>query len=164
VLSGGFTNAAVNVSGLDVPVRLWLAANSLLQNATIIVIAFVVYRMCNSLLRNDPFQPAITRGIRIMGWSVLAGGLSWQVCAAIAGALASRQVLGVTSAGWTTPTMPIEDLNAITGFPQPGWQFTIDFWPIGLGLALLAVAGAFRYGERLQRDRERLQRDTEGLV
>lgn len=35
--------------------------------------------------------------------------------------------------------------------------FALDFWPIYFALALLAVAVAFRYSARLQRD-------TEGLV
>ncbi|MHA7862078.1 hypothetical protein ACX1DX_11990 [Tessaracoccus sp. Y36] len=41
--------------------------------------------------------------------------------------------------------------------PAPQLRLTIAFWPIFSGLALAAVAAAFRYGEELQRD-------TAGLV
>ena len=67
--------------------------------------------------------------------------------------------------GWDShfPTIEVSDfidstLDALaTGLPQPSLGWSLDFWPLFLGLALATVAIAFRYSERLQRD-------TEGLV
>ncbi|WP_105036699.1 hypothetical protein [Cryobacterium aureum] len=78
-----------------------------------------------------PFRPALTRGINLTATTIIVGGLGWQVCDAVAGGLASFQVLRAT--GWT-----------------------LDFWPIWVGLALFAVAAVFRYGQKLQRDFDEL--------
>lgn len=156
VTSGGFTSAEVYVSGLDMAARAWLAGSSLLQGATIIMIAIVVVTLSSTILRNDPFQPAVTRGIRLVGITVIVGGLAWQACSGVGESLASKQVLqlGSTelkdSASW--------DNNVpIIGFPQPSPHIQVDLWPIGVGLVMLVLAAAFRYGERLRRD-------TDGLV
>jgi hypothetical protein len=156
VTSGGFTSAEVYVSGLDTAARAWLAGSSLLQGATIIMIAIVVVTLSSTILRNDPFQPAVARGIRLVGITVIVGGLAWQACSGVGESLASKQVLQLGStglkdlAGW-------DNINTIIGFPQPTPHIQVDFWPIGVGLVMLVLAAAFRAGERLQRD-------TEGLV
>ena len=156
VTSGGFTSAEVSVSGLDIAARAWLAGSSLLQGATIIMIAIVVVTLSLTILRNDPFQPAVARSIRLVGITVIVGGLAWQACSGVGESLASKQVLQLGStelknlASW-------DDINTIIGFPQPTPHIQVDFWPIGVGLVMLVLAAAFRYGERLRRD-------TDGLV
>jgi hypothetical protein len=156
VTGGGFTSAQVSVSGLDVAARAWLAASSLLQGATIITIAIVVVTLCSTILRNDPFQPAVARGIRLLGITILVGGLGWQVCSGVGESLASSQVLQLGSTAFQN-VVTWDDINTIIGFPRPTPHIQVDFWPIWVGLAMLVLAAAFRYGERLQRD-------TEGLV
>ena len=156
VTSGGFTSAEVYVSGLDTAARAWLAGSSLLQGATIIMIAMVVVTLSSTILRNDPFQPAVARGIRLVGITVIVGGLAWQACSGVGESLASKQVLQLGStelknvASW-------DNINMIVGFPQPAPHIQVDLWPIGVGLVMLVLAAAFRYGERLRRD-------TDGLV
>ena len=54
-----------------------------------------------------------------------------------------------------TPTTSVDQGSVL--LPAPRLRLTIAFWPIFSGLALAAVAAAFRYGEELQRD-------TAGLV
>jgi hypothetical protein len=51
VTGGGFTSAEVYVSGLDTAARAWLAGSSLLQGATIIMIAIVVVTLSSTILR-----------------------------------------------------------------------------------------------------------------
>ena len=153
---GGFTSAQVSVSGLDEGARAWLAGSSLLQGATIIMIATVVVTLSSTILRSDPFQPAVARGIRLLGITIIVGGLGWQICSGIGESLASNQVLQVASAAFQN-VVAWDDINTIIGFPRPTPHIQVDFWPVWAGLAMLVLAAAFRYGERLQRD-------TEGLV
>lgn len=156
VVNGGFTNAAVGVSGLDVAARSWLAASTLLQGATVVALALVVATLCSTVLRSQPFRPTLTRGIRITAFVIMFGGIGWQICSAIGRSLAAHQVLQVESAVFKNK-IDFTDITTIIGFPSPGSDGSIDLWPIWVGLAFFALAAAFRYGERLQRD-------TEGLV
>ena len=156
VTGGGFVSAQVSVSGLDGATRAWLAGSTLLQGSTIIMIAVVVMTLCSTLLRNEPFHAAVTRGMRRLGFTIIVGGLGWQVCSGVGESLASSQVLQLGSAALQNP-VTWDDINMIIGFPQPTPHLQVDFWPIWVGLAMLVLAAAFRYGERLQRD-------TDGLV
>lgn len=157
VASGGFAQAAVGVAGLDVPTRIWLASGDILQGATGIAIGVVVALLCTSVIRQNPFHGSLIRGINITAASVVVGGLGWQVCDAVAGGLASAQVLGIN--GWTLHSDRVnwDDVNEVIGLPRPGHEWVVDFWPIWAGLALLAVSAAFRHGQRLQKD-------TAGLI
>lgn len=156
VVGGGFDHAVVTVAGLDTAPRVWLAAGDVLQGATNVVIAVVVVMLCTSIIRQDPFRPALTRGINLTATSIIAGGLGWQVCDAVAGGLASSQVLRAT--GWSLDTAEIDwtDIRQVIGLPMEGHEWTLDFWPIWVGLALFAVAAVFRYGQELQRDSDGL--------
>ncbi len=160
VVEGGFSLAEVTAAGLGTDARLLLAAGHALQGLTFTVIAITVALLCHRLLNGTAFKPAISRAINISAIAIAAGGVLWQACFWIGGTIASEQVLQVR--GWTSEEPAAGDPRAAldplaTGLPEPTFALTIDFWPLMLGLALAAVAAAFRYGERLQRD-------TEGLV
>lgn len=163
VTGGGFSIADVTVDGLDLNARLWLAAGHAAQGLTFIVVAIVIAILCNRLLGGNPFRPFLTRAVTGAAAAIGIGGIAWQVFFQIGGNAASQQVLAVT--GWNskqigfegyTPDSSTFDATA-TGLPAPGMGFTVEFWPIFLALALLAVAAAFRYSASLQRD-------TQGLV
>ena len=157
VVGGGFDHAVVVLTGLDTATRVWLAAGDVLQGATNVAIGVVVAALCTSIIRLNPFRPALTRGINLTATVIIAGGLGWQVCDAVAGSLASFQVLGAT--GWSLDTSDVDwnDVREIIGLPGVRHEWIVEFWPIWVGLALFAVSAAFRSGERLQRD-------TEGLI
>ncbi len=157
VTGGGFTQAAVQVSGLAGEARAWLAAGYLLHGAMGVVVGVVVAMLCTSVIRQNPFRPVLVRGIDLSAAAIVAGGLGWQICTAAAGGLASAQVLGIP--GWAVDTARVhwEDVTQIIGLPGVGRQWTVDFWPVWVGLALFAVSAVFRYGQRLQKN-------TEGLV
>lgn len=157
VVGGGFTEAQVDVAGLDLPARVWLAASELLQGGTIVVIALVIVMLCSNIMRQDPFRAALTRSIGLTGIAIIVGGLVWQVCGAIGGGLASDQVLGLTGGSIDTQAFTYDDFSVVFGLPGVGHNWSLDFWPIWIGLVLFALAAVFRYGEKLQRD-------TEGLV
>ena len=152
VVGGGFNYAMVSVNGLDAATRVWLTASDVLQGATNVVIGVVVAVLCTSILRLDPFRPALTRGINLTAIAIIVGGLGWQVCDAVAGGLASAQVLGATGSSLDTSKVDWNDVRQIIGLPGVGQDWVVDFWPIWIGLTLFAVSAAFRYGQRLQQD------------
>jgi len=162
VTDGGFSLAEVTVSGLGTDVRLLIAAGNALQGLTFVVIAVAVALLAHRLLGGRAFKAALSRMVSICAVAIAAGGVLWQVCYWIGGSIASEQLLRV--GGWRSHELFADDPRAldgfdplVTGLPEPTFALTIDFWPLFLGLALAAVAAAFRYGERLQHD-------TEGLV
>lgn len=157
VVSGGFTQAMVQVTGLDVSARVWLASSDVLQGATNIIIGVVLAILCTSIIKQNPFRITLIRGINLMAITVIVGGLGWQICDAVAGSLASTQVLGINGWALNREQLRWDDVNEVIGLPRAGNDWSVDFWPIWVGLALLALAAAFRYGQRLQKD-------TDGLI
>lgn len=163
VVGGGFTRADVTVTGLGMDARLLLATGHAIQGVTVVLIAAVIALLCHRLLGGTPFRPVLARSITVTAVAISAGGIAWQVFFGLGGMVASAQTLGTT--GWDSkvPSIEIADyLDSVlepsaTGLPDPYLGMGIDFWPLFLGLALAALAIAFRYSERLQRD-------TEGLV
>lgn len=172
VTSGGFSSADVSIEGLDTGTRVLLAGGHALQGATVAVLAVAVAVLCHRLLANEPFRPIVARSFIVGAIALMVGGIGWQICFETAGYQAAEQALRVTA--WSSQQISItgSTLNPgtdsggtplgtfdplTTGLPQPSMDASIEFWPIFLGLALLAVAAAFRQSERMQRD-------TEGLV
>ncbi|WP_405215991.1 hypothetical protein [Agrococcus sp. Ld7] len=155
VVSGGFSVAAVEVTGLDLTARAFLAGGIIVQGATLVVIGIVVALLCRRLLTDAPFAASLTRSLRLAAGTLALGGIVWQALTAIGSTLAANQVLRIDSWAFTgdVPAGGVAD----TGLPEPSLAFTIEFWPILIALALVAVAAAFRTGERMQRE-------TAGLV
>lgn len=155
VVSGGFSVAEVEVTGLDLAARAFLAGGTAVQGMTFVLIGIVVALLCRRLLTDAPFATSLTRSLRLAAGTLALGGIAWQVLAAIGSTLAADQVLRVDSWASTGDVPPggVSD----TGLPEPTLGFTIEFWPILIALALVAVAAAFRSGERMQRE-------TAGLV
>lgn len=161
VVGGGFARADLDVTGLGLDARLWLAGGHLVTGATVVLLALVVALVSHRMLERSPFQPVVARALMISAGTVALGGMAAQLCFGMGGSLASFQVLSRT--GWSAqlPTEEIADylfdhLEG-TGLPEAGLSISLDFWPVMVGLALAAVSIAFRHGSRLQHD-------TEGLV
>jgi hypothetical protein len=163
VVSGGFTQANVMMSGVGVDAKLWLAAGHLLEGATYLAISVAIAILCSRLLKGDPFGPILTRTITRAGAAILIGGLGWQVCYSVGGWKASIAALQITGSEMSTKF--VDNLHPDNlGWPHPGGNVEVGFWPIWIALALFAIAAIFRYGEKLQRDNAALKRDTTGLV
>lgn len=166
VVGGGFTHADVLVSGVGQGVKYWLAAGHLVQGLTAIIIGYAVYRLSSQLGGSKPFQPVITRAITLAAITIMIGGIASQIAFGAAGSAASQQVLRYTSwssPGDLAPTVNGSDVQSPLGIDW-ALDITVEFWPIGVGIALLAVAAAFRYGEKLESANTRLKADTDGLV
>jgi len=154
LVGGGFLQAEASVEGLGMNVRTMLAAGVLVQGLTQLAVTAAVYLLATRLLAGEPFQPAMSHAISLTAAALIAGGLLWQVLFGVGEFIAARQVLEAGGWAWTED-LGLEDPSVL--LPQPRLALTIEFWPIFTGLALAAVAAAFRHGERLQRD-------TVGLV
>ena len=153
-VGGGFTEALASVTGLGLATRALLAAGTLVQGLTQLAVTAAVHLLATRLLSGEPFQPAMSRAISLTAAALIAGGLLWQVLFGVGEFMAARQVLEAGGWAWTED-LGLEDPSVL--LPQPRLALTIEFWPIFTGMALAAVAAAFRHGERLQRD-------TAGLV
>lgn len=162
VVGGGFTTADVMVNGLGMDARLALAAGGAVQGLTFIVIASVIALLCHRLLGGTPFRPLLAKSTTWAAAVVAIGGIVWQILFEIGGSAASRQVLQVRGWGSNLPSVDMADYvdshfePFAMGLPEPAMGFTVEVWPLLLGIALAAVAVAFRYSERLQKDSEGL--------
>lgn len=152
VQGGGFTQANVSVSGLDSAAGLWLAGAAVAQAAVAVVAALVVARLCTALMKGSFFAPQLVRGIRQVAAVVLVGGLGWQLCQNVGGALAGQQVLGATAWGMGGESIVWTDIHNIIGLPSVTNEWQLNLWPIGVALALLVLAELFRHGSRVQKD------------
>ena len=170
VTGGGFDVANVSLTGLGLDARIWLAAAELFQGTMVVAIGVSIAVLAARLVRGNPFGRVLSNTAFGTATAIGIGGILWQVCSGVGGLLVSTQVLRVT--GWSIDDRDLvgDNLNEI-GWPFPAEGFSIDFWPIGAALAIVAVGIAFRYGETIQADAKQLRqqtralkRDTEGLV
>jgi hypothetical protein len=157
VVGGGFSTAQVDVAGLDGAARIWLAAGAVAQGSMATLVGVAVIILCTGVIRQNPFRPALTRGINLSAIAVIVGGLGWQVCTAVAGGLVSAQVLAANSWELDESKVHWSDIRQVIGLPESGQQWSVDLWPVWVGLALFAVSAVIRYGERLQKE-------TDGLI
>ena len=155
VSSGGYEVAPVTVAGLSMDARVQLAFGGALQGLTFAALAAVLAVICIQLLRGAPFQRIVVRALNLSAAIVIIGGLGSQLLLGFGGVAASMQVLTVDA--WQADRAIVGIGQDFIGWPYPQTEFHVDFWPIFVGLALLALAAVFHAGARLQRD-------TEGLV
>jgi hypothetical protein len=147
VVSGGTEQVTMmlTASGLDVLTRVLVAAEVVITTAVVVTLLVMVARLARQSVSAEPFTPNLGR-LLVLGGSVLGlGSISAQLASAFSGARAAEMLLTLrpdaNGGGWTyvPPTV------------------IVDLVPVGVGLALVVVAGLIRSGERLQRD-------TAGLV
>ncbi|BCW80507.1 hypothetical protein [Arthrobacter sp. NicSoilC5] len=147
VAGGGFTYADVEVLGLGADVRLLLAAGYLLQGLVAIAIAVAVLKLTARAKQPGSFQTGLGRALRMAGSALILGGIAWQICFSVAGSVASQQVLAYTS--WGGPNAAAETVNGpITNGPlgvAAATGFSFEFWPILVGIVLLATSAGLRY-------------------
>lgn len=158
----GFTAGDFSIEGLDLAARMWLALGYLTNGAALLIVVLLVIELARRARSDEPFRRLLSNTMARAGITLGVGAVVWQICFSIGNTLAAQQALQILSWNATGLTEEWLDwLDAIgldsSGLPRPGLQGEVEFWPIGVGLALIALAAVFRSGERLQRD-------TEGLV
>ena len=158
VVSGGFTEALVEVQGLASETRWLLGTGGLLQGIAALFIGAAVISMCIGHLENAGFRPALVKWFSAAAVVIVVCGLAWQVLEGVAGLQASEQVLGVVGAHWDTADMGRESLSDIIGQLEPsGFELEVNFWPFWAGLGLFTTAQIFKRGLEMQKD-------TAGLI
>lgn len=153
----GFTEGVFVVEGLDAAARAWLAAGHLVNGGVLVAIFVVVASLAARAREDEPFADPLSPVLAKTGIALSVGSIVWQVCFIVAGNLAAQQLFGVT--GFQADGLSLEDLDRYestglgsSGLPQPGLEGTVEFWPIGVGLALIALAAVFRSAERMQHE------------
>lgn len=128
--------------GLTATPRVLIAIGQTFSAVLLAAPAAAIGIICFQLLRGEPFTRVASRALFVTALVVLVGGIGTDLATAIGTGLAVAEVL------------PVEGLSTSL---EPTFNLTVQLWPFGAALALAALAGVFRYGERLQRD-------TAGLV
>lgn len=157
--SPGFTEGVFLVSGLDAAARIWLAVGHAVTGALVITILVLIARLAQQAMQEEPFTHPISHLMARAGAVLAIGTVIGQIALGVGGSLASSQLFDWTGlTGVRIETTHYERLGLSgSGLPESTFAFDVEFWPIGVGLALIVVAGIMRRGERLQRD-------TAGLV
>ncbi|MBX9472332.1 hypothetical protein [Microcella sp.] len=147
VVSGGTEQVSMQLtaSGLDVLTRVLVAAEVVITTTVIVTLLVMVARLAQQSISTEPFSPRLGR-LLVIGGSVLAvGSVAAQISSALSGARAAELLFAMRpdalGGGWTYDTPAV----------------FFDVVPVGVGLALVVIAGLIRNGERLQRE-------TKGLV
>ncbi|KDA06929.1 hypothetical protein DC31_07780 [Microbacterium sp. CH12i] len=135
VSSAYFESLTLTASGLGGSVRGLLITAAILSALVAIGVCAVVAWLCLRVFIGRPFVRSATWGIGIASILVVAGGLGGLLFNTIANAEIA-ETLGLSDAG------------------LPVFLAVLDFTPLGWGLALAVVAGAFEIGQRMQRDTE----------
>lgn len=158
VLSGGFTQAMVEIEGLAASTRWLLGATAMFQGIAAIFIGAAVISMCNGYIFKATFRPALIKWFTVSAMVILVCGLGWQVTESFAGMQASEQTLGYYGSSFRTDAIERESLRDIVGIPTPVYlNVNINFWPLWAGLGLFTTAQIFKRGLAMQKD-------TAGLI
>lgn len=137
VTSAWYETVGLTIEGLPASARAALIGATILTSLVSIGICAAVAWLCVRVFVGRPFVRSATWGIGVVAILVIAGGLGGSLLNGIANAEA------VAHAGLADAGLPI-------------FLVTTDLAPLGWGLALAVVAGAFELGQRMQRDQEGL--------
>lgn len=158
VLSGGFTQAMVEIEGLAASTRWLLGATATFQGIAAIFIGAAVISMCNGYISKTTFRPVLIKWFTVSAMVILVCGLGWQITESFAGMQASEQTLGYYGSSFRTDAMERESLQDVVGIPTPVYlDININFWPLWAGLGLFTTAQIFKRGLAMQKD-------TAGLI
>ncbi|MGM7671771.1 hypothetical protein [Microbacterium sp. A93] len=136
VTSAAFETLTLTATGLSGSTRGLLITASILTALVAIGICAVVAWLCVRVLVGRPFVRSATWGIGIVAILVVTGGLLGPLFESIAHA---------------------EIVMTLDITVLPAFLAVLDLSPLGWGMALAVVAGAFEIGQRMQQD-------TKGLV
>lgn len=136
--SAQFDGLTLTAAGIPGSARALLIASAILGGLLTVGICAVVAWLCLRVFIGRPFVRSATWGIGIVAILVIAGAMGGALFKSIAHA-------------------EIVDALDLSDAGLPVFLATIDLAPLGWGLALAVIAGAFEIGQRMQRE-------TEGLV
>ena len=143
-----FTQATLTVAHLPVHNAILLGLGKIFASATSSGIAFCIYLLVRKLRANQPFTDSTARALVVAGLILGVGSTASSVATAI-GQIGLEIAFIPKYGEWTGSSSP---------------QSFVEFTPLFFAGVLFALAGVFRYGARLERERTQLQHETEGLV
>ena len=142
-VDAGYETAWIEVANLPAGARWLLWGEQALTTLIGLTIAVAVAWLALALLRGRPFTRTFPWVLAIVAIAIMVGGIGSQ----FVGALARSETVAF-----------LGDPQVITGAGGfSAFSFALDLGPIGWGLGIGLVAGAFQIGTRLQRE-------TAGLV
>lgn len=144
IADAGYESVWLDVAGLPTGIRTLLWAETALPQLAALVIALAIAWLAFGLLRGAPFARALPTLLGVTAIVIVGAGLGTQVL----GAIARGEVVSFLGARDITAgdagDGPYEGLMAFSS--------TLDLAPLGWGLGLALVAGAFTLGARMQSD------------
>jgi len=158
MVSGGLTEVTAKVTGLGLPARITLAVSEALWWLVSGSIAALIAVGCKQLRAGKPFAPAVTRMVMLTAIIVGVGGSIALTVGDISASITAHEVLQWSGGAYTPPTgtAVTSDFDLDDYIPTVTTSVRIIGWPLGAGLGFAALAAAFRYGARMQRDQEGL--------
>lgn len=138
VVAASYDTVTMTVEAMPASVRGWMIAATILGSLVSIGICAALVWLCLRVFVGRPFVASATKAVGIAAILVIAGGLGGSLFTGISNA-------------------EVANVIGLAGTSLPAFTFVVDLAPLGWGLALAVVAGAFEIGQRLQRE-------TEGLV
>ncbi len=156
VVGGGFREANVSINGASAGLRALLVAQDLLFGLVLALAAYLLFRVCVSLLQGGVFQPRLAKSLRGWGSVITLFGLALAVVDQVR--LVSLNDGLYTGYRFADEPWVIQNVSSSVGgliIPAVSEHFLL--WPILIGIVTIAVAFVLDYGRKLQAD-------TEGLV
>jgi hypothetical protein len=165
-VSGGFSNAVVEVVGVSAGPRVMFAIAAILLTIVVVSIAQFVRRVFTAIELGSTLSRALVNNASFTGWIVLIAGTVSSLLNVIGNNFAQAELLGSQrSFGWdpsqdfNNPWATGDSMNSdgVYGFLMPNPQYVIEFWPIAIAIGLLLIAKVIRRANKLEQE-------VEGLV
>jgi hypothetical protein len=144
-----FTQATMTVAHLPAVTVILLGLGQIFAAVTSAGIAWCIFLLAQRLRADQPFAASTAHALTAAGL-ILGIGCTASNLATAFGQIGKSYIAYMPKYGELTLG------GSSTTF--------IDFVPLFFAAVLFALAGVFRYGEKLQRDNAALKRDTTGLV
>lgn len=165
-VSGGFSTAMVELSGLSLSARLAYLLSMLSSALVIAMLCNFVIKVSRSLEMGDTFTVTMATHAGRVGWVVLVAGLIASIALQIARYLSQVELFGFQrNWDWGSDNGTIDnpwlagqefEMEKIFGVLNPQFQLSIDIWPIVAAVGLLVSAKILKSGQEIKHELEGL--------
>ena len=160
VISGGFSSALVDISGLSLGTKLTFLLSTLASAVLVVILCLFVLQIVDALRAGNAFGDALVARASLTGWVVLAAGLVASGALQIANYLSQVEFFGrERNWDWGSNNGTIDnpwltgqdfDMEKVFGVVKPHFQLSIDIWPILIAVALLVSAKILKSGREMR--------------